>query len=257
MSTLNSPRPRAAQPVALQQRIAAGVFRVPLIGRALQLAWHVTRSGGQRFGLGPAASRYLRTHPIAKLHLGASFKGIAGWFNTDLYPTRWPVMRMDAARSFPLPSESFHFVFCEHMIEHLPLQGARNMVAESFRVLRGGGRIRIATPDLARLVRAYATADEPAHRRYFGMLAHNFALPRDLPEETVAFNSLFYLHGHRFIFDEATLGALLRSAGFVDVKRHAPGESDTPELRGIEIHQDVVGIEANNLETLVLEARKP
>jgi hypothetical protein len=81
--------------------------------------------------------------------------------------------------------------------------------------------------------------------------------PVDLPAAAVVVNSLFHDHGHQFLFDEPALGLLLRQAGFTDVQRRAPGESDDPRLRGLEQHQLVIGDEANAYETLVLEARKP
>lgn len=244
-----------SQPTSAQ-RFAAGVFRVPLVGTAVQRTWRGARSLAQRLGFQAAARRYLREHAVAKLQLGASFTGHPGWFNTDLFPERWPVMRMDAARRFPLPDAAFHFVFCEHMIEHVPLDGARTLLAESFRVLRPGGRIRIATPDLARIIGVYSAPADPVHQRYLERTLGTYALARDLPARVAAFNGMFYLHGHRFIHDEESLSLLLRGAGFVDVRRFAPGESDTPELRGIEIHHHAIGVEANNLESLVLEARK-
>lgn len=237
--------------------LIASFFHVPLVGPAVQKTWHLVRRLLLRFATPVAGRRYLRTHPVAKLHLGASFKGFPGWFNTDLFPERWPVVRLDATRPFPLPDASFQVVFSEHMIEHVPLDGARRMLGECCRVLRPGGWIRIATPDLARIVRLYIDRDEPAHRRYFDRSVANFGLARDLPPHTATVNSLFYLHGHRFIFDQEALATLFRQAGFTDIRRCVPGESAVPELRGIEAHQDVIGVEGNLIETLVLEGRKP
>jgi hypothetical protein len=70
-------------------------------------------------------------------------------------------------------------------------------------------------------------------------------------------NSLFHDHGHQFIYDEETLATLLRSAGFIEIRRCLPGESKLAEFRSLELHHLVIGTEANRFETLVLEARKP
>ncbi len=199
-------------------------------------------------------ARYLRSSPSKKLHLGGG--GLPGWLNTDLFPSHWRTARLDATRPYPLASASFAFVFSEHMIEHVPLAGARRMLAESHRILRRGGSIRIATPDLARVIGLYGAIDAPRRDYLRWALAHN-RLPADLPADGVVINSLFHDHGHRFLFDEATLSALMRSAGFVDLRRHVPGESNCTELRGLEVHHYAVGHAANNFETLVLEARKP
>jgi hypothetical protein len=63
--------------------------------------------------------------------------------------------------------------------------------------------------------------------------------------------------GHRFIYDEDTLRAHLEAAGFADVRRYAVGESDNPELMGVEHHgADDVSREMVRLETLVLQATR-
>jgi len=201
--------------------------------------------------------RYLGKTGVPKLHLGVGTgSGLPGWLNTDLFPGRWPTARLDVTRSFPLPSARFGWVFSEHMIEHVPLSAARNMLRECHRVLRPGGLIRLATPDLARVVRLYGATDEVVQRYLRWSLQHN-RLPADLPADGVVINSLFHDHGHQFLYDEPSLAALLRATGFSDVKRYAPGESGHAEFRGLEIHDVVIGREANDFETLVLEARKP
>ena len=134
---------------------------------------------------------------------------------------------------------------------------ARRMLAESFRLLRPGGWIRIATPNLARFVRFYTDPDTPAHQRYFNRIVGSFALAADRPPRTTVVNSLFFLHGHRFIFDEAALAPLFRQVGFTDLRRCEPDVSEVPDLRGIHQHHYAIGVEANALETLVLEARRP
>jgi predicted SAM-dependent methyltransferase len=202
----------------------------------------------------PLIGAYLRTHQVRKLHLGGG--GLPGWLNSDLCPSHWKIVRLDATKVFPLPDASFSFVFSEHMIEHVPVAGARRMLSEGYRVLRPGGRIRLATPDLARIIRIHAATDTTTKDYLRWAIGHN-RLPADLPADAVVINSLFHDHGHQFLFDEATLVALLRATGFEEVHRYAPGESDQPELRGLEMHHYVIGHAANNFETLVLEARKP
>jgi len=237
--------------------LVARLFRVPLLGPVVQFAWQQSRRlvlcHGTRYFFG----RYLRSPGPHKLHLGAGGTGLPGWFNTDLFPERWPTVRLDATKPFPFSSGVFHFVFSEHMIEHVPLVGGRHMLAECFRTMAPGGRIRLATPDLANIVRLHTEADLPAHRDYLAWSLRHNRLPTDLPAPVIVINSLFHDHGHRFLFDEASLAAILRSAGFTDIRRYPPGVSPHPELSGVETHQIVIGEAANNFETLVLEACKP
>jgi predicted SAM-dependent methyltransferase len=239
-------------------RFCSGIFRLPLMGAPLHRSWFWLR----RRALAAAApfiiQRYLRLHSPAKLQLGSGpgVSPLAGWLNTDLMAERWPTVRLDATRRFPFADGAFACVFSEHMIEHIPLAGGRHMLAESFRVLAPGGVSRIATPDLARILRLYGAEDETA-RSYLRWSAAHYRLGRDLPIAPIVINDLFHDHGHQFLYDEATLGAVLTAAGFRDIVRRRPGESGYPELHGLEVHMHVIGEEANDYETLVLEARKP
>ena len=54
------------------------------------------------------------------------------------------VVYMDATEPFPLPSQSFDAVHCEHVIEHVAYEAGMTMLRECRRVLRPGGVLRIA-----------------------------------------------------------------------------------------------------------------
>lgn len=64
-----------------------------------------------------------------------------------------PVMALDVTRAFRIPTASFDFVYAEHLIEHIILQGARIMLAECHRILKPGVVIPIAKPSLGFLSR--------------------------------------------------------------------------------------------------------
>jgi len=71
-------------------------------------------------------------------------------------------------------------------------------------------------------------------------------------------NQFMRAWGHSFIYDNATLPDLLTAAGFVNVTEREPGESDDPNLRGLEHHQENFPDPAfNDIETMVFEASKP
>jgi SAM-dependent methyltransferase len=208
--------------------------------------------------------RYVETNPVRKLQIGTGPNPLPGWLNTDFAPDTYPehrgtIVRLDAAKLFPLPDATFDYVFSEHQIEHIAEPAAHVMVAECFRILRPGGRIRIATPDLDAIVSLReGELDEPA-RHYVDWVMTRFRPNvRSGSRRCYVINHMFTDHGHRFIYDEETLTAILGDAGFADPVRFAPGESDDPDLRGLETHGRAIGDErVNSYETMVVEAVKP
>ena len=63
--------------------------------------------------------------------------------------------------------------------------------------------------------------------------------------------------GHKFIYDDGTLGALLTTAGFVGVHRCKVGQRDALDLADQEMRQLVIGDATSEFETMVVEATRP
>lgn len=55
----------------------------------------------------------------------------------------------------PFPDNSFDAVYSSHLLEHLEYYRALGLIAESFRVIKPGGIVRIALPDLEMLAKDY------------------------------------------------------------------------------------------------------
>jgi predicted SAM-dependent methyltransferase len=198
-----------------------------------------------------AISHYLRTHDARKLHLGAGENVLPGWLNADLHDYgRRDLVYLDARKPFPLPGESFELVFSEHMLEHLTYADGLSCLRECRRVLRPGGRIRIATPSLQKLAGLYDAELSDVQRRYLAWATESFV--PDADEELPGFvvNNFVRAWGHEFVYDRDTLSHALRTVGFVDVEQHHVGDT------GLEGHL-AEAPEFNEYETLVLEARRP
>ena len=108
---------------------------------------------------------YVSSAEPRKLQLGAGPMPLDGWLNSDIEPFD-RVVYLDASKPFPLEDASFRYIFSEHVIEHLPLEGGDVMLAESYRILEPGGKIRIATPDLDRLLALFDEELDPKEQQY-------------------------------------------------------------------------------------------
>jgi len=216
--------------------------------------WRTTRGG--------TIARYVARTPAGArgLTLGAGHHPPAGWLATDLDPRVAPgVVFLDATRRFPFADAAFDRIHSEHMIEHVPLAAGRALLAEARRVLRPGGRLRLATPDLARLAALVAApGGDPAGAGYVRWIAATFTDDGVEPRPADVLNHAVRAWGHVFLYDEPTLRDELTRAGFVDIARHAMNQSDDPALCGLETHAATVGgVEQVTWETMVLEATRP
>lgn len=237
---------------------------VPAVRKARELRNSVRRSlPDTRFFVArarraQAVDEYLRNHSARHLQLGAGNNPYPGWLNTDVvdFTRRNEVNYLDARRPFPLPDDSFDTVFTEHMIEHLTYAEGRHCFAECRRILRPEGRIRVATPSLEHLIGLYGDDQTELQHDYLHWSIDTFAADADAYLPGFVLNNMFRNFGHEFVYDKETLSHSLESAGFVDIEEFPVGESNAPELNGLERHMRRVA-EFNAYETLVLEARCP
>ncbi len=214
---------------------------------------------------GTHVKQYLAAHPDRRLlQIGTGEIPTAGWLNTDIDPRAKGVTFLDGARRFPLPDRTFDAMYTEHVIEHIPFEAGAKMLAESRRVLKPGGSIRIATPDLALLARLVTThtSDErpadPTAQRYLGWIAERFLEDPAQATPVHVLNHNVRSWGHVFLYDEPTLRVALDRAGFTDIQRVGLGESEVDWLRGLETHGHAMGEQdLVAFETMVLEAKAP
>jgi len=217
----------------------------------LRAAVQSTRRNKAKKKRARAFNLYAQAKGTKKLQIGACNHALPGWFNVDLMPFYDGVYYMDATEAFPFPDCSFEKVFSEHMIEHVSYIEAMAMLKECYRILQPKGKIRIATPDLRKLVALYEEPKSPEQKAYIEAVLLKWRSDYGSNQVGVVINNIFGFE-HRFIYDTGTLGEILTRAGFRNIVQHDPGESGDADLVNIDRHwNDYI-----QFETLVMEADK-
>jgi hypothetical protein len=140
------------------------------------------------------------------------------------------------------------------MIAEVSYHCGRSMIEQMFLALKPGGRLRIATPDLQKVLALYDAQPDSLEAQYIEWSQSRSGCASAKTRAAFAINNLM---SRRFIYDEATLTDALEAAGFADIRRAAVGQSGDSVLKGLEQHGAEVGHDFNLLETMVIEARKP
>ena len=201
---------------------------------------------------------YLSSHETRKLQIGTGENPRVGWLNTDVTIRSRGVVPLNATKRMRFSNGTFHYIFSEHQIEQLSYDQAQQMLRECHRVLRHGGKIRIATPSLETLIGLNAESKTDIQQRYIKWIVDGFIPNATVYRGSIVINNAINGFGHRFIYDFNTLKESLGAAGFVDITRCQLGESEDESLREIESHGKAIGnIEMARFETMVLEAMRP
>lgn len=157
-----------------------------------------------------------------RLHIGCGQQAIAGWINIDNQKLPGVDRVLDVRQG--LPFRGVAAIYAEHFLEHLRLDDGLAFLKECRQALAPSGVLRLSTPNLDWV---YAT-----HYRYG---------PSSTTEETLRdcfqLNRAFHGWGHKFLYNRATLEAALKATGFATIEFHPYGQSEIPELRGIERHE--------------------
>lgn len=96
------------------------------------------------------------------LNLGCGQRFHDAWINLDLHPLNPSVRRGDVTQPLPFADASFDAVYHSHLLEHLPRDRALPFLRECRRVLRPGGILRLAIPNLEAIARLYLYTIEDA-----------------------------------------------------------------------------------------------
>lgn len=177
---------------------------------------------------------YFSSHAVRKLHLGCGDHLLRDWLNTDLHPRFPDVLQLDASQPLPFANNSFDYVFSEHVIEHMPYPRGCELLNECRRILKPGGVMRLATPDLAFLIGLYLPDKSAIQQAFLDWSKERFLPWAPNSDDTFVINNAVRDWGHQFIYDEKVLRRALVEAGFGRVVRQPLMKSGIPDLCGLE-----------------------
>lgn len=200
---------------------------------------------------------YLAQEVMPRLQIGSGRNFIEGWLNTDYAPEDRNYVFLDATKTFPLPSNTFDLTYSEHIIEHIPFQGGENLARESFRILKPGGTMRVATPDLSKFLGLFGREHTEFEKEYMKWGVDTYYPGVGIYNPCMVLNNFVRQWDHLFIYDPDTMKLILERAGFVNVRHCEVGESTVPGLQNIERHAKIIGDAYNRFETMVHEGTKP
>lgn len=205
------------------------------------LTWLLRSSAGRAWSARRLGRLVAAADPV-RLHLGCGPRLLPGWINIDFI--LGADVLLDLRQPLPLPDASVDFIYSEDFLEHIGFQPGRRLLAECARVLKPGGTMRLATPDLTGLARAYLERSERSlawYRKQFGGITTYAQM----------FNAGMRAWGHQFLYDEEALRSVLEPLG-LEVERTAYNESEAPDLRGLEYRDTAEGA-----QSMYIEAHRP
>jgi SAM-dependent methyltransferase len=89
------------------------------------------------------------------LACGSVYVSGDGWVNLDYASFSRDVSQANLLGRLPLPDNSAELVYSSHFLEHIPRDLVKHFLGECLRLLKPGGVLRLAVPDLENLCRSY------------------------------------------------------------------------------------------------------
>jgi len=176
-----------------------------------------------------------------KLHIGSGRNYKEGWVNIDSDPKVKADVFYDLTKGIPFPDNSVDYIFNEHFIEHLSYDEGFEFMKEAYRVLKPGGIIRIACPDLDAMIESYQK-DTWRSMEWVKLIKASW-----YPSGCFMLNQCIMENGlHKYMYNKSELIRRLIEAGFDsgDISVEKYRRSKNKEFENLEKRQDSLIIEA-------------
>jgi SAM-dependent methyltransferase len=161
--------------------------------------------------------------------------GLVGANNIEFFETcRRLDIRFGTAVAIPEASGSADAVYSCHMLEHLDRAAARRFMAECRRVLKPGGVLRIAVPDLKIGARVYLEGGATA-QQFMEWLEFDYDKPRGFAGWLR--RALVGHRGHFWGYDGPSLLAFAEANGFADARLLPAGKTAIAEPGALDLSE--------------------
>lgn len=170
-----------------------------------------------------------------------------GLLNEDQMQPGDDMVRLDTRR-LPYADSSVEAIYSSHTLQHLYLQEAERVLAECARVLKPGGILRLALPDVEQYARQLVDSESetgPDAGRNFN--SRLLAYPENRPTLAVRLQSAVGGRAHRWQASASLVRQLMIAAGLVHVYDREFHRGNLPELETIETREDGLFLEGTTL----------
>jgi predicted SAM-dependent methyltransferase len=194
----------------------------------------MTHEGASAESAPPASSG------VTRLNWGCGEYPQPGWLNSDIKDVPGIDIVADLRTGLPLATDSMDYITSVHALPELPYPDLVPALTELRRVLKPGGVLRLALPDLERGIEAYQRGD-----------MDYFHIPdADARSVGAKFVTQMIWYGYsRSLFVHDFVEELLQRAGFAQVNRCQYGQTAGP-------WPDIVELDNRERESLFMEAVK-
>lgn len=168
-------------------------------------------------------SRLSPTEPngIKKLQVGCGPHNLLSeWWNVDLRNFPGIDQVMDVTQ--PWLFDDLEYIYGEHFLEHLSLEGAFSFLNHAWKSLKVGGIIRLSTPSLEWVISTHFNLSE---KKTDKKIASTFAI-----------NRAFHGWGHQFLYSKEFLTSMLENLGWKEIVYCEYGKSKHSALDNLERH---------------------
>ena len=140
-----------------------------------------------------------------KLHLGCGERYLDGYIHIDIADFDHIDYRSSIDKLDMIKDESCELIYASHVLEYFDVEEAKNVLTEWHRVLKNKGTLRLAVPDIKKLIEVYNNTDDLS--KILGPLYGKW--------KTHSTKDNIY---HKTAYDIKNLTSLLIEVGYEDIK---------------------------------------